>query len=103
MSADFLTHVAVNQTVAGTTQLAAAVSGRRHKVVGAVLTLSADGTLKFLDGAGDLTGPMDVAQRGGFVLPTNNLPYFQATTNSALSITTTGGAARGVVTISTEP
>jgi hypothetical protein len=67
-----------------------------------VLTLSADGTLKFLDGAGDLTGAMDIAVKGGFVLPTSAYPYQQTAVNSALSITTTGGTAKGVVVILTE-
>lgn len=102
MSADFLIHVAVNQGAAGTTQLAAAVAGKRHKIVGAVLLLSTAGSLKFTDGAGDLTGPMDIGTTGGFVLPTSNLPYLQAATNSALSLVTTVGAARGIVTIVTE-
>ena len=103
MSGDFLIHVSVAQGGAGTTQIAAAAAGKRHKLVGCVLTLSADGTIKFLDGGADLTGAMDIVAKGGFVLPTNNLPYAQAAVNSALSITTTGGAAKGVVTIRTEP
>lgn len=102
MSADFLTHISVAQGAAGTTLLAAAVAGRRHKIVGAVLTMGATGTLKFT-GTGDLSGAMNVSETGGFVLPTNNLPYMQASTNADLSLVTTGGAAKGVVTIRTEP
>jgi len=102
MSADFLIHISVNQGAAGTTVLASASSGKRHKVVGCVLTLSADGTVKFTD-SGDLTGPMDVVAKGGFVLPTTNYPYVQGAAGSALNLVTTAGAARGVVTIRTEP
>lgn len=103
MSADFLVHIPVAQGAAGTTQLAAATSGKRHKVVGAVLLLDAAGTLKFTDSGGDLTGAMDIGATGGFVLPTTDLPYTQALSGSALSLVTTVGKAKGVVTIVTEP
>jgi hypothetical protein len=101
MSADFLIHVPVAQGAAGTTQIAAAVAGKRHKIVGCVLTMSLDGTLKFIDGGGDLTGAMDIVAKGGFVLPTSFF-YTQAAINSALRVVTTLGAAKGVVTIVTE-
>jgi hypothetical protein len=97
-----MTYVPVAQGAAGTTVLAAALASNKHKIVGCSLTLSAAGTLKFLDGSGDLTGAMDISATGGFVWPTSVIPYQQTATNSALSITTTGGAAKGVVIILTE-
>lgn len=102
MSADFINFVSVAQGAAGTTLLLSGVSGKRHKVVGVVLTLSADGTVKFT-GTSDLTGAMDIVAKGGFVLPTNNLPYIQAASGADLSIVTTGGAAKGMVAVRTEP
>lgn len=99
-----LTFVSVNQGAAGTTALAAASSGNFRKLVGAVLVMSAAGTLKFTDGTDDVTGPMDIAANAGFVLPTNLLPYTQTgAVNRALNLVTTTGAARGVVVILTEP
>jgi len=98
-----ITYVSVAQGAAGTTVLASASPGNKHKILGAVLTMSLAGTLKFTDGAGDLTGAMDILTSGGFVLPTNILPYQQTGTNSALNIVTTVGAAKGVVIIVTEP
>lgn len=97
-----LTRVPVAQGAAGTTVLAAASPGNRHKIVGCVLTMSAAGTLKFLDGSGDLTGAMDIVASGGFVLPTSLMAYQETAVNSALSITTTTGLAKGVVSILTE-
>ena len=98
-----ITYVSVAQGAAGTTQLAAADATKKHKVVGALLTMSLAGTLKFTDGAGDLTGPIPLALNGGFVIPTGPLPLVQTTTtNTALSIVTTVGAASGVVAILTE-
>lgn len=97
------THVSVAQGAAGTTQLAAADATKKHKLLGCVLTMSATGTIKFKDSSGDLTGAMDVAAQGGFVLPTSVLSYLETgAINRSLSIETTGGAAKGVVTLLTE-
>ena len=99
-----ITYVPVNQSGAGTTTLAAASVGNKHKVVSAVLLMSLLGTLKFSDGVGDVTGPMDVAATAGFVLGGSSFPYLEtAATNRALNLVTTLGAARGVVAILTEP
>lgn len=99
-----ITYVSVNQVGAGTTELAAASVGNNHKILGAILTLSLAGTMKFTDGVADLTGPMDVAATGGFVLTTSAIPYqVTGATNRALNLVTATGAARGVVIILTEP
>lgn len=99
-----LTFVVVNQSIAGTTVLAAAVTGKKHKILGAVLTSSLLGTVKFTDDAGDLIGPMDVAASQPFVLPTSVVPYQEtAATNRALNLVSTVGAVRGVVILVTEP
>lgn len=99
-----ITYVSVNQSVPGTTTLASASVGNKHKVLGAVLTMNATGTVKFADAVPvDRTGPMDVSSTGGFVLPTSAVPYLEtSTTNTALNLVTTMGAARGVVAILTE-
>lgn len=102
-SRKILTFVSVNQGAAGTTALAAASAGNFHKLVGAVLVLSAAGTISFTDGTATLCGPMDIAANAGFVLPTNLLPYTQiAAVNRALNLVTVTGAARGMVVILTE-
>ena len=99
-----VTYVPVNQTEAATTILAAASIGNKHKVLGAILTLSALGTIKFTDGVGDVMGPLDIAANSGFLPPTSAIPYLEtAATNRALNLVTTGAAARGVVVLLTEP
>jgi hypothetical protein len=98
-----LTYVPVNQGASGTTTLAVADATKKHKVVGMVLTMSLTGTLKLSDGVADLLGPCDVATTGGFVAPTSIIPYTETgAINRALTLTTTVGAARGVVVILTE-
>lgn len=96
--------VPVNQGAPGTTQLVAASSGNKHKIVGVILTLDAAGTLKFIDGSGDLTGPMSLPASGGFMMPgVLTFPLVETGVNSALSVVTTGGKAAGVVLYVTEP
>ena len=99
-----ITYVSVAQGAAGTTELAAASVGNKHKLLGAMLTLSATGTMKFTDGVADLTGAMDVSATGGFVLTTSVIPYQQTgAANRALNLVTTVGLAKGVVILLTEP
>ena len=98
---DNLTYVSVAQGAAGTTELAAAVAGKKHKIMGGILVLDAAGTLKFT-GTADLTGAMSLAANAGFVLPNNTLPYMQTTEGAALSLVTVTGKASGVIIIKTE-
>jgi len=98
-----ITYVSIAQGAAGSTTLAAASPGNRHKIVGATIIMDAAGTAKFTDGGGDLTGAMAIAASGGFVWGTSALPYQQTAVNSALSLVTTVGAAKGVIQILTEP
>lgn len=93
--------VVVNQGAAGSTTLKSAVLGKSHKVVGAILTLAANGTIKFQSAANDLSGAFDVAQYGGFVFD-SDAPFFLCNANEDLVLTTTGGAAHGVVLVVTE-
>jgi len=96
-----LTRVRVSQGAPATLVVKAAQLGMKHSVVGGLLTLSADGTLEFTGGIG--TGPFDIAAKGGFAIPQDDAPLIEANANQDLSIVTTGGAARGVLLISTEP
>lgn len=84
----------------GTTELVAAISGKVIYVVSYVFVLAADGTVKFTDGVADLTGAMDISAKGGVVAAGRpSSPWFWAqATNRAVSIVTTGGAARGHLT-----
>ena len=97
---DTLQHVPLNGGV-GTTLVASAVAGKRHKVLGFVLGASATGTFKFIDGAGDLMGPV-TASKDNPVVTMGGFPIVETAINSPLSIVTTGLAARGVVVYVTE-
>lgn len=98
-----VTYVPVAQGAAGTTVLAAADATKKHKIIGAMLVMSAAGTLKFTDSSGDLTGATDIASNAGFVWSTSIIPYIETgAVNRAISLVTTTGAARGFVAIVTE-
>lgn len=98
-----IAHLPLAQVGPGTTTLLSSTLARRHKIKAALLTLSADGTVKFRGSvSGDLTGPMDVAAKGGFVLPESLSGLIQTDLNEDIQIVTTGGAANGAVEIVTE-
>jgi hypothetical protein len=89
----------------GTTTIAAAIPGKRHKVHHYQLTFEGDGSLKFMSGSNNLTGPIYVLKN----VVMNNPPsggvgfYIEANINEALLLVTTGGPLDGVVAYSTEP
>ena len=94
--------IPVSQGAAGTTTVAAAEPGKRHKLRGGFMTLSAIGTVKFHDGVEDLSGALNLDQRSGFVLPVVPVDYLQTEVGEPLQITTTGGAAQGTFVVITE-
>lgn len=89
----------IAQAVAGTTQLVAAPgAGLKVKLLSYEFTLSAAGTAKFVSGASDLTGAFDIAANGGISAQgTPEAHLLEGAANTALSIVTTGGAARGKI------
>lgn len=93
------TQIAITQGGAGTLDLVAAAAGVKIYVVTLVVAMSAAGTLKFTEGTGptDLTGAIDVATAGGFVvLGAGDTVVLQTNTaNSKLSLVSTVGAAKG--------
>jgi hypothetical protein len=90
------------QGAAGTTVIAAASPGNKHKVLGITLSLNNDGTWR-LTGSADLTG--NIKQDGQLqpvVIGPSILPFVETALGAALSIVTTQ-VAQGVVQFVTEP
>ena len=99
-----ITFVSVAQGAAGTTALAGASVGNKHKLVGACLVADAAGTVSFTDGTATLCGAMSLAANAGFVLPAAILPYTEtAATNRPLNLVTVTAKVSGMVAILTEP
>jgi len=89
------------QTAAGTNVLIAAPAADKKIIVtGYVFTMSAGGTAKFTDSAGDLSGAMDIAANSG--VSNSRVPLFGAK-GSAISIVTTTGFWKGHVAYKVVP
>lgn len=93
----------INQGASGTTVLAAAVAGKKHKVFAWFLSLANDGTIRFQGGVTDLTGNIKV---DGQLQPVGHgpgeLPLFETAAGVALNIVTTQ-VAQGYIIFVTEP
>ena len=98
----------IQQTAAGFQALATPQQGLHYvKILGAFITLDAAGTLQFFQGAGKdathpqvdatLTGTIEIATNGGFVLPmtTSDTPWLWGEPGNTLSINSVTGKAQG--------
>jgi hypothetical protein len=83
--------VAIDIASAGTSDLVAAVSGKRITVHAVVLTLASESTAQFLSAANALTGVMTLK---GVVVPMSGIAYLETAIGEALRITV-GAAADG--------
>ena len=73
----------------GDNTLVAAVTGKRIRVLAAVLVASGgENTARFESGAGGtaLTGPMDLGADGQLVLPLNGFGWFQTAAGALLNL-----------------
>lgn len=97
------TRVKVAQVGPGTTTLASAVLGRKHKVAAYSLAISADGTVRFAGSStGDLIGPQDWVGKGGSNVAQGLDDLIQTAEGEDLQLISTGGNVNGVVLIYTE-
>lgn len=86
-------HASINQGAAGTDILVAAQTGLKVRVISYAVVVGSAATVKFT-GSGDLTGAMPLAANGG-ISAVGDKPLFSTTAGQALSIVTTGAAAKG--------
>lgn len=90
-----LQFASIDQSTQGTDELVAAAANAKIYVVSYVVVMTADGTLQFT-GSDSMTGAMPIYARGGAsVVGQPSSPVMATDTGEALSITTTGGAAKG--------
>jgi hypothetical protein len=90
---------AVVESAAGDISVVAAVTGKRIKVLGYVLTANTTGTLRFESAAGGtaLTGIMDAIVGVPHVAPFNPAGWFMTAAGEALSLEATTTGAGGFV------
>lgn len=90
------------QQKAGTTRIAEASPGEKHKVIGAVFSMNSAGHFWFT-GPTALTGKIFVLKSSHLVIPINlEIPWLETDYDGALSIVTASGVVSGVVLYVTE-
>ena len=90
------------QQKAGTTVIAAASPGEKHKVIGAVFSMNSVGHFWFT-GPVALTGKIFVLKSSHLIIPVNtDIPWLETDYDSPLSIVTASGAVSGVILYVTE-
>lgn len=98
-----LGYFALAQGGPGTTVIAPAAAGNKHKVLGLTLSLANDGTFRLTSNAAPMTGDIKVdGQLQPFVQPISNIPFSETATGAELRIVTTQSA-QGFVVFATEP
>lgn len=95
----------LSQAGPGTTVVAIAVPGKRHRVLACILSPLGGGisTVRFTDGAGNLMGPYRVpgGSASGLVWD-GPIPLVETALNSPLNVVSTGDGYNGVVMYVTE-
>lgn len=95
-------YLAIAQS-ATTADLAAAVAGRRLRLVSLFLQVdTANATLTFLSG-GTTIGSCVVNSGDGFVLPGNGAGWLQTAAGESLRLTVSAGAVKGFCTVQVLP
>lgn len=79
---------AIDAATSGDNTLVAAVVGKKIRVLAVWMVAAAAVTARFEDGASGtaLTGQMNLAANGGFVLPFNPVGWFETTANTLLNL-----------------
>jgi hypothetical protein len=86
-------HVAVQTTTTSDLVIPDPESNQVVRVLGYALSSDGAGTFQFMSGDTELSGPMDVADSGGFVcgVSPNGIGWFDTNRGEGLTIATTGG------------
>jgi hypothetical protein len=91
----------IEQASAGTNTIISAVSGKKLRILAYAISLSAAGTVKFLNtGGADLTGIMPVGTTPATCAGSVWGPLFETTVGVGLDITSVTGSAHGHLTYS---
>lgn len=81
-------YAVIDAASSGDNTIIPAVASKNIRVLSCGLVASADVTVRFEDGAGGtaLTGQMQLAANGGFVLPFNPVGWFETSDNTLLNL-----------------
>lgn len=85
-------YVIIDNATSGNNTILAAVTGKKIRVLSCFMVAAAAVTVRFESGADGtaLTGQMNLAANGGFVLPYNPLGWFETASNTLLNLELSG-------------
>lgn len=86
-----------NPSTATTTELVAAVAGKKYRVVSAAIVTTAANSVNLESGTTDITPVYPLGANGGLVLPFNEHGWCETAAGSALQVTTSAATACGVL------
>lgn len=90
-----MNHVKISTSSSGNTELIAAVTGRKIRVISYVIVCNAAVNVKFQSGSTDITGLLYFAANGGAACTVEGLGCFQTAAGEALNINLSGAIAVG--------
>lgn len=90
---------AFNASAGGDTPLVAAVPGARIRVIAVVVVATLANSVHFRSAATPITASFPLAANGGFVLPVNELGWFETAVGEALAVNMSAATATGLQVI----
>ena len=90
-----MNHAKISTSSSGATQLVAAVTGKKIRVLSYVLFCNAAVNAKFQSGSTDLTGLLYLAANGGVSATVEGIGCFQTASGEALNLNLSGAIAVG--------
>jgi hypothetical protein len=85
-----------NPSTATTTQLVAAVAGKKYRVVSMVVVTTVANNINLESGTTDITAVFPLGANGGLVLDFNEHGWCETAVGEALQVTTSAATAAGV-------
>ncbi len=89
-------NIGANPATTGNTQLVAAATGARYRVLQAAIVSTAANTVKFQSATTDISASWPLGANGGIVLPYNEHGWFETNVGEALNINLSAATATGV-------
>lgn len=87
--------VSINPSTATTTQLVAAVAGKKYRVLSAIVVTTLANNINFESGTTDISAIFPLGANGGLVLDFNEHGWFETVAGEALQFTTSAATACG--------
>lgn len=90
------TNVALTTASSGATQIVAAATGTKYRVLAVALISTLANSVKFQSGSNDISALFPLGANGGLVLPFNEHGWFETNSNEALNINMSVATSTGI-------